>query len=154
MYPILLIIHSFIRWFIFWGVVTVTFKSWYGWLGNKPFTQFDQRLGEAVTRFAQIQFLIGLGLYFLSPLVDYFLHHFSEAIHIRQARFFGMEHITMMTLAVGFISRGSQAPKRRESDQKKFRVMAISFAIALIIILVNIPWPFSPFASRPFFRWF
>ena len=106
MYPILLIIHSFIRWFIFCCVVTVTFKSWYGWLGNKPFTQFDQRLGEAVTRFAQIQFLIGLGLYFLSPLVDYFLHHFSEAIHIRQARFFGMEHITMMTLAVGFISRG------------------------------------------------
>jgi cbb3-type cytochrome oxidase subunit 3 len=30
--------------------------------------------------------------------------------------------------------------------------MLVWFTIALIIIFIAIPWPFSPFANRPYFR--
>jgi hypothetical protein len=50
---------------------------------------------------AHIQFLLGVTLYFISPIVNYFLHNFSSAMHERAIRFFGMEHITMMLIGIG-----------------------------------------------------
>ncbi|WP_156169604.1 hypothetical protein [Sphingobacterium sp. IITKGP-BTPF85] len=47
-----------------------------------------------------IQFIVGLTLYFESPIVHYFIKNFNEAIKLRQVRFFGMEHITMMTIGI------------------------------------------------------
>ena len=153
-YPYILVIHSLLRWLVFGSVIFATFRSLRGYYWNRSYLPLDQSAADFAVRFTQIQFVLGLALYFLSPLIDYFLHNFEVALHERQARFFGMEHITMMIVAVGLISRGGAAPKRRETDKAKFKAMAIPFTLALIIILVNIPWPFSPFAARPFFRWF
>jgi hypothetical protein len=92
-------------------------------------------------------------LYFISPIVSYFLGHYSEAVHERGQRFFGMEHILMMLIAITFITIGSSNAKRLSHDHQKFKTMAIWFSIALLIILISIPWPFSPIApNRPYFR--
>lgn len=99
-----------------------------------------------------LQFLIGLVLYFISPIVDYFLHHFKEAVHVRDIRFFGMEHICVMTVAVTAITIGAMKAKRKTSDAAKFKTMAIWFTIGLLLILSSIPWSFSPLISRPSFR--
>ncbi|GAB3173592.1 hypothetical protein GCM10027291_30180 [Telluribacter humicola] len=98
--------------------------------------------------------MLGLGLYFISPIIDYFLHNFWDAIHQREIRFFGMEHSSMMIAAVVVITIGSAKAKRRQTDAEKFRTMAIWFAIGLFIILTSIPWSFSPLTSRPNFRAF
>jgi hypothetical protein len=42
--------------------------------------------------------------------------------------------------------------KRKPGDREKFKTMAIWFSIALFIIFLSIPWPFSPFTSRPYLR--
>jgi hypothetical protein len=63
-----------------------------------------------------------------------------------------MEHSLMMIVAIVIITIGSAKAKRKPTDIEKFKTMAIWFSIGLFIILVNIPWPFSPFASRSFFR--
>jgi hypothetical protein len=68
-------------------------------------------------------------------------------------RFFGMEHITMMVIAIVIITIGSAKVKRQPTDQQRFKTMAIWFTIALMIIFSSIPWQFSPFTSRPYFRW-
>jgi hypothetical protein len=91
-------------------------------------------------------------LYFISPIVQYFLDHFSEAVHNRGQRFFGMEHITMMVIAVFMITHGSTLAKKRAESEKKFKAMALWYTIALLIIFLSIPWPFSPFTARPYFR--
>lgn len=58
----------------------------------------------------------------------------------------------MMFLAVAVISIGSGKAKREIKDAGKFKIMAIWFAVGLLIILSSVPWPFSPFTSRPYFR--
>lgn len=88
----------------------------------------------------------------MSPMVNYFLKNFKDAVHMRDIRFFGMEHITMMVIAVTVITIGSLKVKRRNTDQEKFRTTLIWFLVAFVIIVLSIPWSFSPFTSRPLFR--
>jgi hypothetical protein len=57
-----------------------------------------------------------------------------------------------MIMAIIIITIGSALAKRKSSDKEKFKTMGLWFSIALIIIFIAIPWPFSPFANRPYFR--
>jgi len=152
MYPFLLALHSLVRWFVLGVLVFAIVRTYRGWLGNKIYTKFDERVRWVTATIAHIQLVIGLWLYFISPIVNYFLHNFREAVGQRQIRFFGMEHITMMLTAIILITIGSAKAKRKTTDKEKFKTMAIWFSIALFIIFVSVPWSFSPLTSRPSFR--
>ncbi|MCI5057920.1 MAG: hypothetical protein MRY83_17535 [Flavobacteriales bacterium] len=91
-------------------------------------------------------------LYLKSPVIHYFLNNFSEAINNIDNTFFGMIHGILMLCAIITITIGSALSKRKEVDSEKFKIMALWFSVALLIIVIAIPWPFSPFASRPYFR--
>jgi len=130
------------------------FWAYRGWLLNKPFSKFDNSVRHTTATIAHVQLIIGLWLYFISPIVAYFLYNFSTAVHNRQVRFFGMEHVTMMLTGIILITIGSAKAKRKSTDQEKFRTMAIWFTIALLVILTSVPWSFSPLVSRPLFRSF
>ena len=103
---------------------------------------------------AHIQLIIGLWLYAVSPITNYFINNSQEAIHLREIRFFGMEHSLMMLIAIIVITIGSVKAKRQSTDTEKFKTMAIWFTVGLLIILSSIPWQFSPLTSRPHFRAF
>ena len=91
---------------------------------------------------------------FYQPIIDYFLHHYKDAVHQSEIRFFGMEHSLMIIIAIVIITIGSAKAKRKLTDKEKYKTMAIWFTVALLIILISIPWAFSPLASRPYFRSF
>lgn len=154
MYLILLPLHSLIRWFVLLSLLFAIYRGFRGWLFNKTYAQVDDISRAAASIAAHIQLIIGLWLYFVSPIVSYFLHNFKDAIHERQIRFFGMEHITMMGIAIILISIGSAKAKGKTTDQEKFKTIAIWFTVALLLILSSIPWSFSPLISRPMFRAF
>ncbi|MFL5746471.1 MAG: hypothetical protein ACJ751_17470 [Niastella sp.] len=154
MYQSLLILHSLVRWLVLISLLVAIVRAYSGWLGNKPFLKIDNRTRMVAVTSAHIQLVIGISLYFISPVVRYFLNYFKEAVHQREIRFFGMEHITMMVIAIVLLTIGSVKTKRKTTDQQKFKTMAIWFTIALLIIFLSIPWHFSPFTSRPYFRWF
>jgi hypothetical protein len=154
MYQALLILHSLVRWLVLISLLVAIVRAYRGWLGNKPFLKADNTARMVAATSAHIQLVIGICLYFISPVVRYFLNYFKEAVHQREIRFFGMEHITMMVIAIVLLTIGSAKTKRKTSDQQKFKTMAIWFTIALLIIFSSIPWHFSPLTSRPYFRWF
>ena len=154
MYSTLLALHSLTRWLVLGSLLFAIFKSYYGWLLNKPYTKFDDITRRTAAAIAEMQFLLGVGLYFISPIVNYFWHNLSTAMHERSIRFFGMEHITMMLIGITLITIGSAKAKRKTTDREKFKTQAIWFTIALLIILSSIPWSFSPLISRPNFRGF
>ncbi|MPR37021.1 hypothetical protein [Salmonirosea aquatica] len=154
MYPIILALHSLVRWLVLISLLYALFLAYRGWLGQRTFTKHDDTVRHTTATIAHLQFMLGLTLYFISPIVNYFLHHFQEAMHERQIRFFGMEHITMMLIGIALISVGSAKAKRKAEDRDKFKTMAIWFTIGLLIILSSIPWAFSPLISRPYFRGF
>lgn len=154
MYQLLLILHSLVRWLVLISLLVAIVRAYSGWLGNKPFSKMDNTVRMVAVTTAHIQLVIGISLYFISPVVRYFLNYFKEAVHQREIRFFGMEHITMMVIAIIILTIGSVKTKRKTIDQQKFKTMAIWFTIALLIIFLSIPWHFSPLTSRPYFRWF
>lgn len=154
MYPTLLALHSLVRWLVLASLLYALYRAYRGWRGHRPFTKHDDLVRHTTATIAHIQLTLGLTLYFISPIVDYFVHHFKEAVHERQIRFFGMEHITMMLIAIALISVGSAKAKRKTTDRDKFKTMAIWFTIGLLVIVSSIPWAFSPLTSRPYFRGF
>ena len=154
MYSVLLSIHSLMRWLVLISLVFAVYRAYSGWRSNKSFSKLDDRTRHITATIIHVQFTLGVWLYFVSPVVDYFLKNFREAVHMREIRFFGMEHITMMTVAVTLLTIGSAKAKRAETDQKKFKTMFVWYSIALLIIFLSIPWSFSPFTSRPLYRLF
>lgn len=152
MYNTLLSLHSLVRWLVLVSMLIAIVRAYQGWLGNKTFSKSDNLIKLLAVSIVHIQFILGLILYFISPVVDYFLNNFGEAVKVRDIRFFGMEHSFMMILGVVLITIGSSVSKRKETDQQKFKALAIWFTIGLLVILSSIPWAFSPLISRPWFR--
>jgi len=152
MYSFLIVAHSFFRWLVLLSLLFAIYRAYHGWLTNKIFTPLENSIRNFATAITNIQFLIGLWLYFKSPIVDYFWGNFQNAVHERDSRFFGIEHITMMFIAVSIINTGSGLVKRRLTDKSKFKTIAIWFSVGIIIIFLSIPWQFSPFTRRPYLR--
>ena len=99
----------------------------------------DKMINLFAMIFLHIQLLIGLGLYFSSPKVDFPEGWMSE----ESQRFYGMEHLIGMLLAIIIVSRGrSNAEKKMKGSRNKHRKILKTYLIALILILAFIPWPF------------
>ena len=82
---------------------------------------------------AHLQAVLGLGLYFMSTKVDFSSTTMSSPVH----RFFTMEHTLMMLIAIILITVGYGHAKKANA-KKVFTY----YLIALIVILIAIPWPF------------
>ena len=154
MYAALLTLHSLVRWLVLIGLIFAIIRAVRGWFLKKEFSRLDNSVRHWAATVAHIQLVLGVWLYFISPIARYFLHNYKDAVHQREMRFFGMEHSLMMMTAIVIITIGSAKAKRRKTDIEKFKTMAVWFSIGLLIILTSIPWPFSPFTNRPYFRLF
>lgn len=154
MYPTILAFHSLIRWLVLISLIYALYRAYKGWLSKRTFSRFDNLVRHWTATFTHIQLVLGLWLYFISPITAYFLHNYQEAVHQRELRFFGMEHSLMMFIAIILISMGSAKAKRKGTDKEKFKTIAVWFSIGLLIILASIPWGFSFLVNRPYFRQF
>ena len=148
----LLFCHSLIRWFVLIALVYAIIKSYKGYFNNLEFSKTDNLVRHLTATIAHIQLIIGIVLYSESSAVKYFWQNLSEALASINTIFFSLIHITLMFLAIIVITIGSASAKRKLTDKEKFKTMLICFSVALLIICIAIPWPFSPFATRPYIR--
>lgn len=102
---------------------------------------------------AHIQLLLGMTLYFQSPTVMFRMSGTTDKL-LNEQDFFRYVHIALMITAIVLITIGSAKAKRQQDDQAKYRIMLRWFGVALLVIFIAIPWPFSPLAGRPLFRSF
>ena len=154
MYNLILPLHSLVRWLVLISLLAAIFRSYQGWLGRRAYSKLDENLRQSTVSIIHMQFVLGIWLYAVSPITTWFIHHFSEGVRLREIRFFGMEHITMMLIAVAVITVGSSKAKRQVTDRDKFRTQAIWLTIGLLVILTSIPWAFSPLVHSPWVRGF
>jgi cell division protein FtsW (lipid II flippase) len=152
MYTFLLILHSLFRWAVLISLIWAIVKAFSGHSGKKSYTKADNALRHWTATIAHVQLLLGITLFTQSPTAKISAKVFTDSGDIREPFFFGVIHLSMMILAVVIITVGSAMAKRKELDSEKFKTMLIWFGIALIIILIAIPWPFSPLAQRPYIR--
>ena len=154
MFASLLILHSIIRWLVLAALIAGISRSYYGLKSGTLYGANDHLISRCSTSIAVSQLLIGFSLYGLSPIVSYFWQNFSQGVHLREIRFFGMEHSLMMFIAVLLICIANFKVKAKNTDRAKFKTILVWYSIALFIIFTSIPWFFSPLVNRPAIRWF
>lgn len=152
MYTGLLFFHSFTRWFVLVSLLYSLFVAFRGYFCNREFSKADNLVRHWTATISHIQLILGVILFIKSPIIQYFFKNYQDAKENTEISFFAAIHSVLMLGAVVLITIGSALAKRKTTDREKYKTMLIWFGIALFIILVAVPWPFSPLAGRPYLR--
>lgn len=142
MYGLVLLIHSWLRWAVLAAGLTAVVRG-----GER-----DGAAGKWFTILLDVQVLVGLLLYFvLSPFTKMALSDFGSAMGNSQLRYFAVEHVFGILIGTALAHIG-RARVRKAPQHRRARVAMIFYGLALLAILISIPWPGMP-AGRPLFRW-
>jgi cell division protein FtsW (lipid II flippase) len=93
--------------------------------------------------------LIGLYQYFTGELGFKLISSassFGDVMKNSVARFWAVEHISAMLIAIVLITVA-----RRSAKNLVYKKAAILYFIALVLILAAVPWPFREGIARPWF---
>lgn len=130
-------------------LIAAIVMAWRGWLQTMDYSANDEKVGLFTVIAMHIQLLTGMILFFLSPFVQF--GDMKNTMGDSQLRFWTVEHTLLMLAAVVLVTLGRAGAKKVEEATAKHKKIAIFFIIALILILVSIPWPFTQI-SRTLFR--
>ena len=150
MYSLVLFLHSWIR----WGVIIAGVLAVATLFSPKPQSgeSSADRWGFFFITALDLQFLLGILLYlFISPNTTAMFSDFGAAMRDPVARFWAVEHLVTMLLAVVVAHVGRVLARKATSPASRRRRQLICFTIALIAILGATPWP-GMRAGRPLFR--
>jgi hypothetical protein len=144
MYTGLLHLHGFLRWVIIVLALVAIYRSYAGMTGGKVFSAGDKKAGLFLMIAAHTTLLVGLYLWLAGPwgLANIRNLGFGEVMKNKVYRYFAIEHLTGMLIAIVLITIGRGAAKKNIPDAAKFKRSFWLFLVALIIILVTVPWPF------------
>lgn len=148
MYTPVLAIHNIVRWVVVILGALAVLRAFIGWFGKQAWIPADRKIGSFFAMSIDIQMLLGLILYlFFSPFGLKTFSNFDLNSILRQSdiRFFAVEHILLMVLAVVFAHLGSSLPRKVDKPNKKHRLAAIWLGLALLLVLLGMPW------ARPLF---
>ena len=112
-----------------------------GLVSKREFKDRDLRISLFTLIVAHLQLIIGLITYFVSAQFAYLTHNgMGAAMKEKDIRYFIMEHPLMMILAIVLITIGFSKHKKKQTDQGKFKTIAIFYGIALLFVFSRIPW--------------
>ncbi|MHB1921756.1 MAG: hypothetical protein ACYCOO_05910 [Chitinophagaceae bacterium] len=137
------IIHSLLRWAVILTAFWALWRSFRGVLGKTPYTQSDNRSGLFFMISCDIQVLIGFVLYFGNGWAAKWTEgNMKQVMSDKFQRFFTVEHASMMLIAWIIVHVGRTLAKKAKTDQEKHKKSLIYFGVAILLILLAIPWPF------------
>lgn len=138
MYTGLLHLHSGLAYLVLLVLAACIVYAAIGALSGREFTERDRKFALIGMVLTHVQFLVGLILYFVSPLG---LSNFSgEAMGDSLARLYMLEHPLINLIAVVLITIGHGRAKRLSVSKVRFRNVYMFYAVGLILILSRIPW--------------
>lgn len=151
MYPAVLLLHSWLRWLVLLAALFAIVQAIVGMRGGRAWDASADRSLKLFTIALDIQFLLGLILYGISPFTQAAMQDMAAAMRVAGVRFFAVEHLVGMVIAVIFAHVGRAQIRKVTTDAAKYQRALAFTGIALVIILASIPWP-GMAAGRPLFR--
>lgn len=135
MYELLQKFHSGWAYLALILLVFALVNSALGTSSNKEFTAKDRKIALFGLIATHIQFLVGIILYFISPLG-------LSGFNMKEAalRLTSMEHPLINLIAIALITIGWSKHKKVGTSLEKFKKIAIFYGIGLLLILSRIPW--------------
>jgi hypothetical protein len=144
MYTVLLFLHSLLRWVILLLALTAIYRSYIGMRAAKPFTATDKKIGLFLMISAHTTLLIGVYQWIVGPLGLQNILNIGMSAVMKDPvyRFYAMEHLVGMIIAIVLITIGRGVSKKNIPDPAKHKRTFWFYLIALLIILWFVPWPF------------
>ncbi|HEX6914157.1 MAG TPA: hypothetical protein VF145_02880 [Chitinophagaceae bacterium] len=151
MYQGLLHTHNLLRWVILIFLLLSIFRQISA--GSQPFGKRDKGFGLPLLIAAHLTLLIGLyqwavGEWGLALIQKYGM---GEVMKDSVTRFWAVEHPLMMIIAIILITIGYGQRKSRHTARIQRRRTLIYYFLALVAIVLAVPWPFREVIGRPLF---
>lgn len=148
-YNVVLEVHSIVRWLVILTALFALIRAITGLSFKRGYMGMDNRAGLWFTIAMDIEMLLGIILYFfLSPITTRALQDFSSVVNSSAGRFFSLEHVVAMVIAVAVAHIGRRLVQRAPDAAQKHRGTLIWYGLSLLIVLAAIPWPFLSY-GRP-----
>jgi hypothetical protein len=152
MYSAFLIVHSLLRWVVILFGLRAVVRALVGLATRRPWGPSDAAAGRFFAISLDVQLLIGLLLYaLLSPITPLAFRNMGEAMRDPVLRFWAVEHIASMVIALVLAHIGKARTARLRGDRTKHLAALVFFTLALLVVLAAIPWPFR-LVGRPWAR--
>jgi NADH:ubiquinone oxidoreductase subunit 2 (subunit N) len=117
-------------------LVVAVVNSLIGWTSKKEFSARDRKIAMFGLIATHIQLVVGLILYFVSPLGSAVFGQMKDAA----LRLTSLEHPLINIIAIISITIGWSKHKRAATNEAKFKSIAVFFGVGLLLILSRIPW--------------
>jgi hypothetical protein len=153
MYLLVLFLHSWLR----WGAIIAGLLAVLTLLTSQPrigVADSSDRWSRFFIIALDLQFLLGLLLYVgLSPTTAAIFHETGMGAAMRDpvARFWAVEHVTLMVLAIVIAHVGKVLARKAATPAAKRTRLLVCLVVSLVAILAATPWP-GMRAGRPLFR--
>lgn len=134
--------HNILRWGVLFAGIWAIYMAFTGVNGKRTWEVKDNKAGMWFVLFCHLQLLTGLILYFYLDKQALF-SNMAEGMKDPETRYWGMEHLLGNIIAIALIQYGRIASKKAPVNLTKHRKALIWFSVGLIILLVNIPWPWK-----------
>lgn len=149
MYSAFLLLHSWIRWLALAAGLMATVSAVRGVSTLNPRAD---RWGLILSIALDVQFVIGLLLYFaVSPVMESIRANFAQAMPNPQLRFWAVEHVSGMFIALVLVHVGRVLSRKAASPASRRTRQMICYGLATLVMLLATPWPWTA-AGRPLFR--
>lgn len=135
-------LHSYWAYLALVVLVLATGNALIKFFGDKEFDAKDFRISLFALITMHIQLLLGIILFFTK---DYFttigeVGGMGEVMKNAILRSNIIEHPLTMILAVVLITVGYSKHKKKLVSKPKFKMLAIFYTLALVLVLAKIPW--------------
>ena len=139
MYNAILHSHSGLRWVALLLILLAIINAARSQASGE-YLKKDKMLNLFAMVMLHIQLILGFVLFFMNERSKV---SYSEGwMKVDLFRFFGLEHMIGMLLAIIIITFGRKKAEKLKGTRDKHRKIMVSYTIGLILILLSIPWPF------------
>lgn len=129
-------IHSTVAYAVLAVLVIAVINAFLGISSKRDFLPKDRSLSLVALILSHIQLVVGLILWFISPLGKQAMSEMSNAA----MRLTALEHPLVNIIAIVLITVGWSKHKKEESSNGKFKKIGIFYALGLLLLLSRIPW--------------
>lgn len=135
----LLNVHSYLAYAALVLLFLASVNAILGLTGKKFFKQKDLRISLFTMIICHIQLLVGLIVYFVSEK-GFKAFAIEGAMKNPELRLTMLEHPLINIIALVLITIGWSKHKREESNNGKFKKIAVFYTLGLVLILSRLPW--------------
>ncbi len=140
MYTLTLASHNIVRWLVLGTGLWAVARAWMGWRSRAVWSEKDAGAVKLFVNALTLQFILGVVVYAVSPLIRAGLADMATAMKTPSVRYFVVEHVAVMLVAIALGHIGAAKVRKAESDSARFQTATIWLGLALAAAAGFVPW--------------